>query len=254
MQSVFKFRDLILLMTKKELKIKYKNSILGILWSMLNPLLMLVIYTIAFKYILKVEVENFSLYMFCGLLLWIFFQNSVTQSMASIINNRHLLTKVYFPRLILPLVVVNSNFINLVLNSIILFMAIIFFNVSITWSYLLIPFLVILLYLFVLGFSLILTTLNTRFQDTAHLVEVIFSALFYLTPIIYPLSIVPEHLKLYIMLNPFTSIVECFRSIIIEGKAPDTALFITFIVFSTIILVVGISVFKKYEKYFIDEL
>lgn len=253
-QDILKFRDLIFLMTQKELKIKYKNSVLGILWSMLNPLLMLTIYTIAFKFILKVEVENFSLYMFCGLLLWIFLQNSVNQSMLSIINNHHLLTKVYFPKLILPLVVVNSNFINFLFNSIILFLAVLFFKAPITLSYLWLPFLIILLYFFVLGFSLLLTTLNTRFQDTAYLVEVLFSALFYLTPIIYPLSMVPERFKWIIMLNPFTSIVECFRAILIEGKGPNLITLFIFILFTLILTILGITIFKKYEKYFVDEL
>jgi ABC-type polysaccharide/polyol phosphate export permease len=254
LSEILGYKDLLYNLTLKELKLKYKNSILGIIWSLLNPLMMIIIYTIAFKMILRIPIENYSVVVFTGLLPWLFFQNSVNQSSSSLVSNSSLISKVYFPRSILPFSIILSNFINFLLTLLILFSVVIYFNIQLTVYLLLLPFLLFFLLLFVAGVSLLITALNSKYRDTAYLMEVVFTGWFYLTPIIYPLSIVPDNLRPLILSNPVTSMIECFRAIIIDGEFPNILYISIFVVFSTFCFVLGMLVFRRREKYFVDEI
>jgi lipopolysaccharide transport system permease protein len=254
LSEILGYKDLLYNLTLKELKLKYKSSILGIIWSLLNPLMMIVIYTIAFKMILRIPIENYSVVVFTGLLPWLFFQNSVNQSSSSLVSNSSLISKVYFPRSILPFSIIFSNFINFLLTLLVLFGVVIYFNIELTIYLLILPFLLVLLLLFVAGVSLLITALNSKYRDTAYLMEVVFTGWFYLTPIIYPLSIVPDNLRPLILSNPFTSMIECFRAIIIDGELPNMLYLSIFVVFSTFCFILGMLVFRRREKYFVDEI
>lgn len=252
--EIFSYKDLLLNLVVKELKLKYKDSLLGIAWSLFNPLMMMIIYTIAFRFIMKIEIENYSVFVFTGLLAWSFFQMSVSQSATSIINNSGLVGKVYFPKIVLPLSIIISNFINLLLTLIILFVAIIYFDISITFYFLLLPFILLFLFMFVVGFSLIITTLNTKYRDIAYLMEVIFTAWFYLTPIIYPSDMVPDSFEPFFIFNPLAAVIESLRDVLLYGKLPGMLLVTISVISSTLILLVGVYVFKRREKHFVDDL
>jgi lipopolysaccharide transport system permease protein len=253
-KDIFLYKDLLYYLTSKELKLKYKYSVLGIVWSLVNPLMMIVIYTIAFKLILRIDIENYSILVFTGLLPWIFFQTTVSQSASSIIGNSSLIGKVYFPRSILPLSLVISNYINFLFTLIVLFAAILFFKIKLTWSLMLLPVFLLLLLIFVLGIALLISSTTTKFRDIAYLTEIFFTAWFYLTPIIYPFSMVPDNLKLLIFFNPFTSVVESFRMILLEGKVPDLLTLSLFGSFSILFFLIGVFIFKSREKFFVDEI
>lgn len=237
----------------KELKLKYKGSILGITWSLFNPLMMIIIYTIAFKFILKIDIESYSVFVFTGLLPWLFIQTTISQSSGSIINHGNLIKKVYFPRAILPLSITFSNFINFLITLVILFISLFFFKIKLTIYLLALPILFLFILLFVSGLSLLLSSLTTRYRDVAYLMEVVFQAWFYLTPIIYPLDMVPDFLQRYILCNPITSMVEVMRALVFYGKMPSL-LHIYILVFSSIFMfVVGFIVFRSREYNFVDE-
>jgi lipopolysaccharide transport system permease protein len=253
-KEFIKYKDLLLNLTKKELQLKYKNSILGFLWSLLNPLLMLVIYSIAFKVILKIPIENFAIFVFTGLLPWMFFQGSISQSTNSIINNNNLIQKVYFPREIIPVSVVLANFINFLITLVVLFAALIFYKFEFGSAFFLLPIVFIINFLSTVGLSLFLSSMTVKYRDISHLVEVIFMAWFYLTPIIYSLDMVPEPFKSIILANPMTSIIELYRTIFMEASIPPGNVLWLGLCYSIIIFLCGLTVFKLRERKFAEEI
>jgi ABC-type polysaccharide/polyol phosphate export permease len=256
--NVFKeliiYRDLLWNLTSKELKLKYKNSVVGFLWSFLNPLMMLVIYSLAFKIIIRVNIENFSLFVFIGLLPWMFVQAAITQSTNSVINNQNLVKKVYFPRIIIPLSVVLSNFISFLINYLILFIVFFFYHIQFHSVLILLPVIFFANLLFVTGVSIFLSSVTVKYRDISHLVEVLFMGWFYLTPIIYSSSMVPEKFRIFIDMNPLTSIINTYRSILFEGIWPDFTQVFFIVLFSLVICLLGVFVFQRRENLLADEL
>ncbi|MDQ0192099.1 ABC transporter permease [Paenibacillus wynnii] len=253
-KNIIYYKDLLGNLTSNELKLKYKNSILGILWSYIYPLMMIVIYNFAFKIILRMTIDNFALFVFIGLIPWNFVQASISQSTSSIVNNQNLVKKIYFPRAIIPLSIINANFLTMIISHVILFGAMFFYNVEFTLSLIVLPILWIILYLVVAGISLILSSITVKYRDVSHIVDVIFMAWFYLTPVIYSLSMVPEPFNKIIQLNPITNLIELFRQVLLKGDFPDFSVLSTAFGYSLILFFVGLYVFHKREKNFGEEL
>jgi ABC-2 type transport system permease protein len=242
------YKELLFNLTSKELKLKYKNSALGFFWSFLNPLLMLTVYTFAFKFIMKVQIENYSLVLLAGLLPWNFFNASVQGSTMSLVNNSHLIKKVYFPREIIPLSLIMSNFVNFLMTLIVLFAAMMLFGVPLGINILMLPVVLILLVMFTTGLSLMLSALNVYYRDISHFTEILFMAWIYLTPVIYSFSMIPEKYRIFLMLNPMTLVVELIRDTTIRNVFPDLKFLLALLVVSSITLAVGQSVFTKLER------
>jgi ABC-2 type transport system permease protein len=242
------YKELLFNLTSKELKLKYKNSALGFFWSFLNPLLMLTVYTFAFKFIMKVQIENYSLVLLAGLLPWNFFNASVQGSTMSLVNNSHLIKKVYFPREIIPLSLIMSNFVNFLMTLIVLFAAMMLFGVPLGINILMLPVVLILLVMFTTGLSLMLSALNVYYRDISHFTEILFMAWIYLTPVIYSFSMIPEKYRIFLMLNPMTLVVELIRDTTIRNVFPDLKFLMALLVVSSITLAVGQSVFTKLER------
>lgn len=253
-RKIFFYKDLLINLTVNELKLKYKNSVIGFLWSLLNPLMMLIIYSIAFKIILRISVHNFELFMFVGLLPWMFVQGSISQSTNSIINNQNLVKKVYFPRIILPLSVVFSNFINFLMTLVVLFFALFIYKIRITAAFFLLPVILIITLLIASGISIFLSSITVKYRDVSHLVDVIFMAWFYLTPIIYPLSMVPEPYKSFILANPLTGVIEMYRSVLLDGKLPEFGSFVVASIYGVLLFFAGVWIFMIREGKFVEEL
>ncbi|ETA80684.1 ABC transporter permease [Youngiibacter fragilis] len=242
------YKELLYNLTSKELKLKYKNSALGFFWSFLNPLLMLTVYTFAFKFIMRIEIENYSLVLLAGLLPWNFFNASVQGSTMSLVNNSHLIKKVYFPREIIPLSLIMSNFVNFLMTMIVLFVAMMLFGVPLGINIFMLPVVLILLVMFTTGLSLMLSSLNVYYRDISHFVEILFMAWIYLTPVIYSFSMIPEKYRIFLMLNPMTLVVELIRDTTIRNVFPDLKFLLALLVVSSITLAVGQRVFTKLER------
>lgn len=255
-KEIVEHRELLYNLTSKELKLKYRNSVLGFLWSFLNPILMLVVYTIAFKFIMRQTTKNFTVFLLCGLLPWNFFVASVMGSTNSIVSNANLIKKVYFPREIIPLSIIFSNFINFAITLIILFAAVIFSGIGIGLPLILLPIVLLMVLGFTVGLSLILASLNVLYRDIAHLVEVIFNLWMYLTPIVYPLTLLNSHpiAKKLILLNPMTLLVECIRSILYTNSFPYILYMVVMVVLDVILIFVGFIIFRKIETVFAEEI
>ncbi|MBY0163293.1 ABC transporter permease [Cytobacillus firmus] len=254
LKSIINYRDLLKNLTSNELKLKYKNSVLGLLWSYIYPIMMIVIYTFAFKVILRMTIENFALFVFVGLIPWNFVQSSISQSTNSIINNQSLVKKIYFPRAIIPISIVNANFLTLLISHLILFGAMYFYDVPIKLSILILPILWIILYFIVTGLSLLLSSITVKYRDISHIVDVIFMAWFYLTPVIYSLSMVPDPYNSIIQLNPITNLIELFRTVLLDGEFPAVDEMLKTGLYSILLFIAGLFIFYKREKNFGEEL
>lgn len=252
--ELMEHKELLKNLTVKELKLKYKNSALGFFWSFLNPLMMTFVYTFAFKYILKIPIENFAMFVLTGLLPWMFFQSSVVVGTSSIVVNSQLVKKVFFPREILPLSLIFSNFVNYINTLIILFILLLIFGVKLGLPLLVLPVVLALFLIFTIGMVLLLSSLNVRYRDITHFIEIIFMAWTYLTPIVYSMDQIPENFKIYLLLNPMTLVVNCVRDTLFYNVFPDIYQMIGLAAYSIFFLIIGQKVFDSLQKSFAEEI
>ncbi len=215
--DVWVYRELLLNLTRKELKVKYKNSVLGFLWSLLNPLLYLIVYYVVFQYFLKTSIPVFAVFLLAGLLPWTFFSNAMAGGTTSIVGNAALVGKVWFPREILPLAAIGAAMVHFFLQSVVLIGALFVFGISPAWGYLplVVPALLALV-LLLAALTVALSAVNVYLRDTQHLLELLLMAWFWMSPIVYPYRQVSDQLgrwsSLY-LLNPMTSILITFQRI-----------------------------------------
>ena len=186
--ELYHYRELIRNLVIRDLKVRYKNSVLGILWSLLNPLLMTIVFTVVFTLLLRNDTPNYPVFFMCGYLPWSFLSESVMGGTNSIVGNAHLIKKVYFPREVLPLSDVLSGLVNFLLALIVLFGMLLVFRVGLTASVLLLPVIIVAQVLFTLGLVFFLSTANVFYRDTQHIMQVVMQAWFFLTPIFYPID------------------------------------------------------------------
>jgi ABC-type polysaccharide/polyol phosphate export permease len=252
LKEIYRFKNLIYNLVARDLKVKYKGSILGFFWSLLNPLIMLIVYTIAFQYIIKIRVENFPLFFLCGFLPWTFLSLSLSMAVSSIKDNANLVKKVYFPREILPLSIVLSNLVQFLLTFIILIPALVIFKIKLGFPLLLLPFIILFQLAFTQGLAFILSSLNVFFSDVRHLLEIFLQIWFWLTPIIYPVDLVPERFQSLYRLNPAVLFVESYRNSLLYNKwLSPTELILLFLV-GVIFLALGYLVFNRYNRRFAE--
>lgn len=253
-KEIYNYRHMLINMVQRELRSRYKGSFLGFLWTLVNPLLQLVVYATVFPYILRVQQENYGMFLFVGLLPWIFFTNSLQNATVSILGNANLVTKIYFPRIILPLSSVCTNLMNYIYSLVILIPALLFTGIELTWNLIWLPLILLIEFLFIIGFALPLSALNVKFRDVSHIIGVITFCWFYVTPIIFPMNIFPEIMQQYIELNPMVGIINAFRNILFLGQQPNFEELAYSIIMALITLVIGFLIFKKFEKTIAEDL
>ncbi|UZW15937.1 ABC transporter permease [Clostridium pasteurianum] len=263
-REIFEYKELLSNLTIKELKLKYRNSILGFFWSFLNPILLMLVYTFAFTYIIPQNTPHYTVSLLAALLPWNFFSAAVQGSTSSIVSNSNLIKKVYFPREIIPLSIILSNFVNFIITLTILFVAMAVENIKIGWVALLYPVVLILLLWLAIGLSYLLSALNVLYRDISHFVEIFFMLWLYLTPVIYPLERVQsiaqmdpskaQIIKICFLINPMTLVVESCRKLLLENKLPSAWYFIGLILINIVLILVGNSIFRRIEKVFAEEI
>lgn len=253
LKDIYRFKNLVYNLVSRDLKVKYKGSMLGFLWSLLNPLVMLIVYTLAFKYIIKIRVENFPLFFLCGFLPWTFLGLSLSMAVSSIRDNANLVKKVYFPREILPLSIVLSNLFQFLLTFIILIPALILFKVKLGLALIFLPLIIVFQLAFTLGLSYILSALYVFFSDVKHLLEIFLQIWFWLTPIIYPLDFVPERFRSLYRLNPAVLFVESYRDSLLYNRSLSLSRLTLLFLIGAIFLFFGQIVFQTYNSRFAEE-
>lgn len=270
LRELFSYRELIENLVMRDLKVRYRSSVLGFFWSWLNPLLLMTVFTVVFTVMVpNLAIPKFPVFVLCALLPWNFFSAAVTSAINSIVHNAHLTKKVYFPREILPIATVLSNLANFLLSLPVLFLFVILFRVPLTPSLLFLPLIVLVQVAFATGVALVLSTLNVFYRDTAVIMEVVMQAWFFLTPIFYPAEFLPEWKTLWgvalpvrrltYILNPMASIIASYRTVLYgftDGSPPAPPaldFFSRTIVTSLICLIVGYAIFTRYAHRFGEE-
>lgn len=253
-KDLFIYREVLWNFISQELKVKYKGTFLGFFWSLLNPILTMTVTSIVFSSIMRFELKDFVIFVFSGLLPWGFIAMSLDSSVNSIINAEGFMKKVYLPKLIFPIASVCSNFVNMFFSMISLLIILIIMGAKISISFIFLPVSFLIIFVGVLGISLILSTLSVFFRDIRHLIGVITSTFFYLTPIIYPKDYIPEPFAKLINLNPFSYYIDLFRMPIYHLQFPDLNTVLLCLIMSLGFLSIGLIVFLKHEKDFIYRL
>lgn len=236
----------------KDLRTRYRGSALGFLWTFVNPLMQLVIYSIVFPYLLRMQIENYAMFMFVCLIPWIFFNSTVVGSCSIILNNANIVTKIYFPRVILPISFTLSGLVNMLLSYLIVIPMLYFFDIEISFYILwLIP-LFLLLTLLSMGFAMFFSAMNVYFRDIEHVLGVFMLGLYFFTPVLYSLDIFPEKVQELFYYNPLTSIMLSIRDVSMYSTAPNIEILVYPIIFSLIMFAVGYTTFHILQKKFAE--
>ncbi len=232
------------------LRSRYRRSALGFLWTLLNPLFTMAILAIVFSTIFQSSVKNFSIYIFSGLLPWTLISNSMIGGSMSLVFGEGYFKKVYVPKFLFPLVTVGVEVVNFLLSLLSLFFVAFLLGAKISWGLLTLPFALLLTALFILGLVLTVSILTVYFRDLSHITQIGFTALFYLTPIVYPIEFLSNnHLLLTVIkLNPFFYFVELFHVIIYQAKIPDISLWLICLGLTAVSLILGFIIFSSREK------
>jgi ABC-type polysaccharide/polyol phosphate export permease len=238
MIEIYRYRDLVLALVARELKVRYRRSALGFTWTMLQPLLMMLVLQVVFSSIFRIRLANYPVYAMAGILFWNFFSQSVVTSMNSLRGNAMLLKKVPVPKAVFPIATVASGVINLVFALVPLLLLLLITGHPLTPALLFLPVSILLIALFTLGAGLLLSPLSIFFNDIVEMITVVLSVLMYLTPIIYPKEIVPPRMAWIVRFNPLRSILEVFRDPIYYGKVPP----LSHITVSCLIVLVALAV------------
>jgi lipopolysaccharide transport system permease protein len=246
-----KYRFLLNQLVKRDIQVKYRSSVLGILWSFLEPLLTMIVMTIVFSYIFKRSIPNFPVYYLIGRVSYMLFQQGTTGAMMSIIGNANILKSVYVPKYLYALSAVLSNFVTFLLSLIILFAVMIATNVQFTIYCIFASLPIIILLILTVGVGLILATVTVFFRDIQHLYGVFVMLLMYATPIFYPASIIPEQFQIILTINPLYAIILCLRTVLMEGRLYDPGTLLYATVCAIVSLVVGMALFYKYQNRFL---
>ncbi len=239
--------ELIWALAMKELRVRYKRSILGFVWALLNPLLMMVILTVVFSKILRFQVPNYEVFLISALLPWIFFSQSMSYSMESIVSNGELLKKVKVAKSVFPVAAVLSNVINFLLSLIplVLILLVLGFPFHWTWIYLPVPLLALLL--FTLGCGFFFATANVFFRDVSHIVHILLSAWFYLSPVMYRPEFLPPEYRPFFRLNPMLYFLNQFRLAIYDGQLPQLKAVLLCLAIGAVTLALGYAYFRRSE-------
>lgn len=250
---LYNYRELLKSNVKKEIRGKYKGSFLGILWSFINPLLTVLVYAIVFPYILRVQEENYLIFLIVGVIPWNFFITVISQGTTTVVNNGNIIKKVFFPREILPISVGVSALINFFISCIIIVAFCIGSGIGIHKYIILLPIIAIIQFMFSLGITFALSAVNVYVRDTEYIVNFIVTLLFYATPVIYSASMFQGKIATLLNLNPMTHIIEAYRSILYYLKWPDFTKLGIVAIISFGVMVLGYLIFRKLEKGFAEE-
>ncbi len=251
LREFFRYRELVNYLISTELRIRYRGSVLGFLWTLMNPLLQALVMWIVFSRFGKIEEKNYALFLLSGIMTWTFFSQSISQSLTSIIKNRQLIQKIYIPKLVFPIATVTSNLVNL------FFFLVAFLGIAIVtpvgWSttiFLIVP-VAAILYLMTVGSALLLASLNVFFRDFTHLTEILLRVLFYLTPIIYPPSLFGPEIEQLLKLNPIASPVLLARDVLYYHQVPTPELWLQSLGLSLVVFLGGLTVFTRTQEKFV---
>ena len=252
--ELWEYRELLYFLVWREVKVRYKQTAIGAAWAIFQPLMTMVIFTIVFGNFAKIPSDGlpYSIFAYTALLPWTYFSQALSRSSASLVGNANLLTKVYFPRLIIPLAGVAAPAVDFVFSFVILLGLMLWYGVAPTWGVFALPFFLMLALTTALAVSLWLAPLNVKYRDVGHTLPFLVQFWMYASPVAYPVSLVPEKWRLLYSLNPMAGVIEGFRWALLGRASPDFAVMAVSTGVILVLLFGGIVYFKRMEKTFAD--
>ncbi|CAG7659140.1 ABC transporter permease [Paenibacillus allorhizosphaerae] len=253
-REIYEYRQMLESLVLTDLRTRYKGSFVGFFWTFLNPLLMLFVYSIVFKYVVRIEMENYTSYLFIGLISWFLINQAVQSGAGVVIRNSGLVKKIYFPKEILPLSVVLGGVINFLFSLLILFPILFINKIQLGMPLLLFPVILVIYFMFTFSITLIVSSLNVYFRDLEHIVSIVMMVWFYLTPIVFTSSMIPKDIKYIFDYNPMKVIIESFHNIFFYNKFPDPGQLTLVAILSSVMLYIGFYIFKRLSRNFAEEI
>ena len=252
--ELYKYRELLKTNVKKDIRGKYKASFLGVLWSFINPLLQVLVYAIVFPYIMRVQTENYLIFLICGIIPWTWFTTSITNGTTCITNNSNLIKKVYFPREILPISIVTSGLVNFLISCLIILLFVLLGGVGLSWHLVFLPLIVIVQYIISLSLVFLLSAFNVYVKDVEYMVIFLLNLFFYATPILYSTDLFSGWFSWIFKLNPLAHIINAYRDVFYVHQVPQILNLLILLVGGLIVLIIFYLVFKRLEKRFAEEI
>ena len=253
LRDIWQYRELLYFLTWRDVKVRYKQTVIGFLWAIIQPFLKMVVFSVIFGSLAKMNSEGFPypIFLYAGLLPWQFFASSVSRSGESVVGSASLITKVYFPRLIIPIASVGACLVDFAISFIILIVMMFYYNIIPTLSSLMVIPLVLATIFTALGMGMLISALNVAYRDFRYILPFFVQIWMFLTPVIYPVGIIPENWRWLILLNPMAGIVDAYRSAIL-GKPFEWGSLGVSMGIAVAIFLCGLVYFRKTEKYFSD--
>ncbi len=253
LHKLWAYRELLYFLTWRDLKVRYKQTALGVGWVVMQPLLMTIIYTVFLGKLARVPSDNipYPLFAYAGLLPWTFFSTTITNTGNSLVSSAHLITKVYFPRIIIPIAAVGARLVDFLIAFVILVGLMVYYRVAPTWNILMLPALMALVTAAALAVGLFTSALNVKYRDVTYILPVLVQLWMFVSPVLYPASLVPERFRWLYSLNPLAGIIEGFRSALLNRDFDWSSLAIS-TGFTLALLVFSAYVFRRVERSFAD--
>lgn len=254
-KEIYAYREMIVSLVKRDLKGRYKGSALGFLWTFLNPLFQLAVYTMVFSVIMRAGIKDYYLFLFVALIPWIFFSTSLSGGASCIMAQQDMVKKIYFPREVLPISYVTSQFINMLLSFIVIFIVLIVARYKLNpIAILCLPIVMVVEYVLALGLTMIMCALTVYLRDLEYVLGILTLAWQFLTPVMYSINMAPKEVRWVFSFNPMSYIIVAYRDILYYGKVPRLENLLSAIIIGIAALVIGWIVFERLQKHFVEEL
>lgn len=254
MRDLFEYRQMIFNLVTRDLKGRYRNSLIGFFWTFLNPLLQLLIYTFAFSIVMPIGIDNYYMHLFVALVPWIFFSSCMTGGSRAVIDQQDMVKKIYFPRMVLPISYTTSQFVNMFLSFIVVLGVLIISGIGINLRVIIyLPFIMIIQYIFTLGITLICSSISVYYRDLEQIFGIVSVGLMYASPIVYSIDSVPEQFRSIIESVPMTTIIVAYRDILYYKQEPNVDNLIFLLMVSIVVFMIGWMVFDKLQRRFVEE-
>ena len=253
-KNLYNYRELLKTSVKKEIRSKYKNSFLGVVWSFLNPLLQIVVYAIIFSLILKNNQKHYAIFLCAGIIPWTFFSIAINKSAFTIIENGNIIKKVYFPREIIPISVVTAETINFLISTLIILGFVIIGGIGISKYILFYPIVLVTQYLIIMAISFVVSSICVYFRDLQHFIGIILQLLFYAAPIVYSQDVIPAEYQWILKYNPMTYIINAYRDIFYYQKAIELKPIFILILTGILTCCLSYKIFEKLQRGFAEQL
>ena len=253
-RELWSYRELVYFLAWRDVKVRYTQTVFGVLWAVIQPLFTMVVFTLLFGQLAKISTNGMPgpVFYFSALVPWIYFSTTVSRGGMSLVSNNVLLTKIYFPRMILPAAIALANLVDFLIGSVFLLGFVVYYNVPIGWHLVLWPFLVMLLMLLAFGIGAFVAALNVKYRDVQHALPFAVQLLMFFSPIIYPSNLIPERFQWLLALNPLTGIIEGFRYVMAPDRPFDWGPLKFSVAVTLVVFLVGVAYFRSADREFAD--